>query len=221
MIFAWHSTTGLVKDDCVNTSFYMKGNGDVALTTADQQYITDQWATMLINSLSATLNGHTTAKWYNMNDPEPRVPINTLTSASDIFTRATDSLPREVSLCLTWTADAASGVRASRLRGRSYIPPMGLANANSATGRPLDAGITTFSGRAHTFLANLYARDTSNRIRMVVYSRGLGSRKPDGTYRPNWDPFVSPVTGGWVDNEWDTQRSRGLEETAKTLFTLT
>jgi len=42
---------------------------------------------------------------------------------------------------------------------------------------------------------------------------------PDTEGPPNLPAAYSPVQSGWVDNAWDTQRRRGLEATARTVFT--
>jgi hypothetical protein len=127
------------------------------------------------------------------------------------------ALPREVALCGSFHGDL-SGVAEegagdtrprARRRGRIYVGPLNVAATDStngsANGGALPSGF--FIGR----LAAAFAEFTAAAIedeggRWVVASRA--------------DNAVYPVTAGWVDNEFDTQRRRGLDPSARTPITL-
>lgn len=113
---------------------------------------------------------------------------------SDRFTLNTGAAPvsgspREVALCLSFYA----GQNSARHRGRIYLPAfelgaLGLRPTNAQMDKVLNLG-DQFSG--------LGGAD----VDWIVKSRKAGG---GGT-----------VTNTWVDDEWDTQRRRGLRSTTR------
>lgn len=94
--------------------------------------------------------------------------------------------PREVALCLSFYA----GRNTPRTRGRIYLPPQLMAT-NALGLRPDAARIDKAIALAHAFSA-------------------LGGADIDwGVYSQTTKQF-NRVTNVWVDDEWDTVRSRGL-----------
>lgn len=135
-------------------------------------------------------------------------------------------LPREVALCLSYHGDltnaqeeapddsdldAAPERPASRRRGRIYIGPLSQAALTAGTdSRPGNAVIQAIA-RMGEYLLTAPAL-VAEGVEWCVLSQ------PN---RPGEDPGPSTlytVTGVWVDNEWDTQRRRGLRRTTRTTF---
>jgi hypothetical protein len=151
----------------------------------------------LFSSLVAQ-NGHR-IKIYDRSDPPPRVPRRDFTFN---FTAAMTAspLPTEVSKCLSFQGVPESGVSQARKRGRIYLGPLGGAWVTTQ-GRAAGANITTMVNAADVLLA---ASDASANWTWTVYSATTG------------DSF--PVSNGWVDDEFDTQRRRGRPATTRTTF---
>lgn len=129
-------------------------------------------------------------------------------SASD------NDLPREVALCLSLHGDLAGIAEdvpggpagpagdthpRARVRGRLFIGPWNL-----------DAGGLRPGASVRTLLQNIgTALIANNGHSTAEYLPAIYSRKNRATV---------PMTGGWVDDEWDIQRRRGTQRTTRTLF---
>lgn len=140
-------------------------------------------------------------KAYDLSDPQPRVPV--LDVAIDIGdNQTTQDLPHEVALCLSFQGDRESGVNQARRRGRIYLGPLTLGaktNGSNEVPRPKAAFLTAVQ-RAAGELVN----KNDGTANWVVWSRKGGT--------------FAKVTGGWVDNEFDTQRRRGARATDRSWF---
>lgn len=121
-------------------------------------------------------------------DREPIISNLTLPGQSE-----TATLPFEVALVVSWR----TAVKAQWGRGRNYIGPL----ANSAVGPMTEASGPVPHPDFVTTLAQA-ARGLINESEVGLAI--LGKTGPN------------IVTGGYVDNAWDTQRRRGLEATART-----
>jgi hypothetical protein len=128
----------------------------------------------------------TRVRIYDMADPKPR-PV--LAESQSSIVGGSDSGPQEVALCLSFY----SGRNLPRRRGRLYFGPY---FSGGMAGRPSSSQQTALLNIA-TDLAALGGAD----VAWVIYS------PTDNQYRG--------VTNAWVDNAWDTQRSRGLAPTAR------
>jgi len=104
--------------------------------------------------------------------------------------------PREVALCLSYY----SGQNRPRRRGRLYLPVVATGLGGAMALRP------TAANRAKVLsFGSLLADAGGADIDWVVWSR--------------MDQVARPVSNSWVDDEWDTVRSRGLRPTTRTLAT--
>lgn len=137
-------------------------------------------------------------KSYDMNDPEPRAPI--LSASSTISPDNTNTLPAEVALVLSFQAVRVSGSPQARRRGRVYLPFL-KSSQNGLDGRPSGTLVAALASAGDVLVTSSKASVT---WKWTVYS-------------PT-DNVSRPVTDGWVDNEWDTQRRRGRVRTSRTLF---
>lgn len=104
---------------------------------------------------------------------------------------------REVALCLSYYADN----NVPRRRGRLYIPAMFLATGTLPV-RPTQAHRDSL-GQFVTMFKNLGGVDTD----WVVWSRA--------------DHQAHTITNWFADDEWDSQRRRGLRPTTRSVGTLT
>jgi hypothetical protein len=120
---------------------------------------------------------------YDAQGTQPVYPLGTAKTQAGIV--GTSASPREVALCLSYYSQQ----NIPRRRGRLYIPAA-LASGGSVSRRPTDANLSNV-GAVAGILANLGGVD----VDWVVYSRAN-----DEAY---------PVSNWWVDDEWDTVRSRG------------
>lgn len=146
-----------------------------------------------------SLTGKWTLKAYNLEDDKPRAPVQTWTGDEEFGQSAI--LPTEVALVQSFQAAQESGLTQARRRNRVYLGPFKAA-ANNGNGRPDDDLVASmlFAGKQL-----LIAADTSIRWSWHVYSPTQNAHYP--------------VSNGWVDNAWDTQRRRGLIYTQRGSFT--
>lgn len=92
-----------------------------------------------------------------------------------------------------------SGSVQARRRGRIYIGP--LKTTTSTNGRPNSTAITTLATASSALGIDLNAvADTT----WCVWSPTSGT--------------AVPITDGWVDNAFDTQRRRGWDPTSRTTY---
>jgi hypothetical protein len=131
-------------------------------------------------------------KIYNAEKAPPSYP---LAEASNGTGYHVTTVPREVALCLSYY----STFNRPGYRGRVYIP---AEFAGGAMGlRPTSTQMNNVLG-----WTNALGKSLPPGHNMVVYSRKAGA-----SYG---------VSNTWVDDEWDTVRSRGLKATTRVLSTL-
>lgn len=139
---------------------------------------------------------------YDLAEAEPRQP--TMYDAA-VTPGATVALPTEVACCVSYYAER----NIPGQRGRVYIGPLSTeTGVDTDLGRglrPADAFVNTLNAAAGRLAA--YNIVGANLVDWVVYSRRAGDA---GGARP--------ITGGWVDNAYDTQRRRGTAPTTRALF---
>jgi len=147
---------------------------------------------------------------YNMDDPKPRAPISASPFA---FAGAPvgDPLPGEVACCLSFQALPASGTIQARRRGRIFIGRLGKDTAGG--GRPTAALIGSMVQSGIRLLG-----DSSANVNWswIVLSEAHTASAKDP--RPSYGRTFNPVSNGWVDNAFDTQRRRGLAPTSRTVY---
>jgi len=97
----------------------------------------------------------------------------------------------DLALCVNFNAEYLSGQPSARRRGRVFLGPFASDMLDSATGRPKAARLSTFQGVWDTFLT---ASQAASGWEWAVHS-------------PT-DNLTRPVVAGWLDDTWDTMRSR-------------
>lgn len=136
---------------------------------------------------------------YDMAEPVPRQIQGEFTHVAPT-TGSSVGGPREVALCLSYYSDR----NLPRKRGRIYVGPW--SNGNMVERPP--AGAIANLTSLKTSLANLGGVD----VQWCIYSptRSL----------PGQTPVFEQVKAGWVDDEWDTVRSRGLRAIGRNPWTM-
>lgn len=207
------SDTGL-PEDVVCNNLYFKGpndgtGGDIDLI---HPLIEDFWTTIPTGGtarpdsyLSAALGTTVTVKYYNLDDPTPRAPIDERTFT--ITPDAEANLPTEVATVLSFSGTPLSGTPMARRRGRNFIGP-------------LSDDVVTLDG-ARVVATEVFCEDLgfaaidlvndsqADGVDWVVYSPTTRGASPDSI-----DGAVD-VRLGWVDNAFDTMRSRGTIATQR------
>jgi len=150
--------------------------------------------------LGLAQNAHV-VKYYNAVTSVPNYPLFTNTFNLTVAPGAID-MPLEVSLCISYANDSDTTVSAKRRRGRIYLS--GFSEASNTAGRPISAVLTGLSDayRDYVEAANLLSGVTA-----CVWSRANGA--------------LYPIERVWVDNEWDTMRSRGGKSTLRETLLIT
>lgn len=207
-----NSSTGLAEDRCENT-FFVSGTDSVAtMATAWFGYLVNFYNTVhtpgttalagfMSGDLSRTADKHT-MKFYDMADPVPRAPISTVTWQLGALVGTAVNMPKEVAVCLSYKGTYASGIPQARQRGRIYHGPL---NTN------VILGASTVNPTVDTsYIAALRGAG--------IYLVGVGTSGSKWCVHSVRGGFDSYITGGWVDNAFDTQRRRGLTATSRTTW---
>jgi len=113
-------------------------------------------------------------------------------------------LPFEVAVCLSYNS-LVPGVPRGRSRGRIYIGPLNYGAGTITTSSSVPpTPATSFMDCLAEAASTLHGALSSYGIDWGVYSRV--------------DEVLYPITGGYIDNEFDTQRRRQVDATARTTW---
>lgn len=175
---------------------------DVAVTTfhldtdagTDYESLADDVGPLFASTIGPMQGGVTRyrTKIYDLADAEPRLPRADV--VFDAAFGASENGPREVALCLSYYA----GRNLPRLRGRMYIGPV-----------------------ARSVMAERPSETTRQRLADLAEGlSGLGGPNVQWVqYSPTTQDFTN-VSDYFIDDEWDTMRSRGLRSTTRTTGTV-
>lgn len=203
--------TNLPEDVSTNTFHFVTNDSNppatdaAAITTALNGFYQDHGVSGASGPYSPVIatSGHT-AVFYNLDDPEPRVPIYTGTMTAPPRNSTQNGLPEECAAVLSFQANPQSGVNQARRRGRIYLGPLsqsvnspGASNAFSAVG-------TVFRNAVIGAAVEWLLENGVETWKWAVYS-------------PTADTAVL-VTNGWMDVSWDTQRRRGGRVTGRQVW---
>lgn len=143
-----------------------------------------------------------TIKWYDLSEPQPRVPY--ITSLPINVTPQASVIPQEVSLVASFQANPISGIPQSRRRGRVYLGGLGTGWMDaSGSGQPPRFNSTAIASVATAF-DNFRTAVAGTSARWAVWS--------------TVDQAAYLVDNGWVENDPDTQRRRGARATVRTTW---
>lgn len=144
-------------------------------------------------------------KWFNMADPQPRVPTIVPLGWSPTGSAGSTDVPTEVSAVLSFQGAAISGQPQARRRGRIYLGGLGPTALSTST-------VAGFPLISNALLAAVSSAATA--LRAAAFTDG-----DDWSVWSQTDSQAVTITNGWVDNSPDTQRRRGVLRTARTLWT--
>jgi hypothetical protein len=152
------------------------------------------------------VNGTGVVKLYNMAEPEPgRLPYHVTPFT---FTPVNSHFPAEVALCLSFRASPEVGANPRRRRGRIFLGPMA---ANSA------------DILSHDLRPKAATRGTIGAAALVM-GLGVSGAARHAIYSPTTDVTASledsfhDVEDYWIDDSFDTVRSRGARPTTRDTF---
>ena len=140
---------------------------------------------------SAIINADFDIRVYALGDAAPRYPkirTRTLTALS------ANALPSEVCVCLSLVAQQNQ----PRNRGRIFIGPLSNSVMTVVNGRP-----TVTDAYRTGLLGSLIRLKDKPSFEWCVYSKA--------------DNAMKVISGGWVDNAFDTQRRRGEKANLRTV----
>jgi hypothetical protein len=159
---------------------------------SDAQALANALSTNILAQAENVGHPHT-IKIYDAATPPPSYPLATVTVAG---TPPTSGVPREVAICCSYYTT----YNRPRYRGRLYLPA------------------TWFSAVANV-------RPTQAIIDRILtwFKAVFGAGLPPATNLVVWSRVEKKSMGGvnhlWVDDEYDTQRSRGLTALTRTTST--
>lgn len=189
-------TSGIAKDASVNVWHY-----GIVTPGAEGATVLGIWQTFMrtfVNLFPSTVaqTGHT-LRLYDLADPEPRAPYYT-GSWSFATAPSGTSAPPECAMVVSFQGERISGQDQKRRRGRMYMGPLDA----STVGSGLFSGgdVSSVATNVKSLCDDL---ETAN-ITFGVYSRV--------------DNLLVTVANGWVDNNVDIQRRRGLAATSRTTW---
>jgi hypothetical protein len=153
--------------------------------------------------LSSALSGNFTIKVYDWSDPLPRVPKSQTTY---VLTKGTAMMPSEVALCLSYKGAVSSGAVAARRRGRVFLGPLstGAGTGGTSDFRPIETAATQILDAA-----KVMATGSGGAFRLAIYSPT--TKAQGGSDDASWND----ATSFWIDNAFDTIRSRGASPTLR------
>jgi hypothetical protein len=180
--------------DYMTNTIHMEHVGGIALDT-DLDGVCDDLVDLYQYQIGGTPH-EVRCKAYDMSAP-PNYPLaNVVKSAGTPYT---SSLPREIAICLSFARNKSN----PRERGRIYIP--------ACFGAVAGLGIAQRPG-------------STARTNVLKYYSEANHSFPDiggidwkfGVWSPTNNAFYQ-TTQAWVDDEYDTVRSRGLRPEARTV----
>lgn len=210
-------TSGLPEDVVVNNWVFVgEGPTDHTLAAGWLGALYDAIGPSLSGKLSRTA-GVVTHQVYDLSRARPNPPIATYTDTLPAKSTNYVDEPLEVALVGSFQAAPLAGQVQARRRGRVYFGPFCTdpsSTDNSGPGSALCTLIANAMGAMHT------SSEASSLCRWAQWSptNAGGWMIPGQSGPPNLDAGVSPIANGWVDNDWDTQRRRGPEATARYTF---
>lgn len=203
--------TGLPADATVNVwHFLVTGAISDAIVTEVNTALTAFYGALLGLYPNTIFLSPRTVKYYDLSHPEPRAPVSTRGQAW--APTGSIALPEECSVCLSFSADVASGQNRARQRGRVYLGPLSSNCAAVVSSRVVVASSvqTQIASAAQTLLNSSLAATT---WKWAIYSPTSAAA---GGSEESW---VVPVAHGWVDDAFDTQRRRGTAPRSRVTFT--
>jgi hypothetical protein len=192
------AVNGVSKDSCVNVLHFktVSRAGEIEEIVASVQAYYD----MLSSKIGASISRETSSvRCYALSDPKPREPL--VTASLGMTQPGNSELPREVGLVTSWQATEVSGSLSRRFKGRTFVGPL--------------SGDATLDG-------DNMSRPTTGTVAKLVQAANVLLARNDANQEFSiysvTDQVARKVTSGYVDNAWDTVRSRGQRDTIRSRF---
>lgn len=203
---------GLVRDQCVNTWHFQIDEVDPIAECGDIAVALQAFYTNIDGAMSPVLTGDGTMRFYDLAAPVPRVPL--VTASLGLVTSASNPLPSECAVALSYHGTFVSGSPVARRRGRIFLGPWSVdALADGISdGAVATATLNAIAGAANT----LSGAGVSEGWSWAVFSPTTAGPQPWSTGELLGATLT--VTNGWVDNAFDTIRSRGGAATDRVTF---
>jgi hypothetical protein len=199
MVVFENAETALPEDRFINTFHFLtmqEHEPSSPLIAARLVAFYNNGPNQIISSKVDRGNNKAQVRTYNLSDAMPREPIVTPWTLAPAPSPS-GALPNEVAVCVSFYADR----NLPRNRGRVFIGPLDRVVMESGSG---DMRV---SSSYRTTLANAVEQlDSTVNVTWCVYSERDGQAKP--------------VTHGWIDNAFDTQRRRGKDPDSRLSFDL-
>lgn len=215
--------SGLPADAVQNTfAWHALGAVDLATAASEINARLDAFYTAISQYISSQYNPSAlVVKHYDMSESRPRFPFSESTVDAGAGQTASNDLPAEVALCVSYEGPRQSGLNQRRRRGRIFIGPLQEGSGDYAL-----AGATIQDVVADAAEANLLGSSGGPYLlKWAVYSRlqhfgipvggSIGELDEDSPER--LPVSFTDVSKMWVDNAWDTQRRRGVKATNRTV----
>lgn len=139
-----------------------------------------------------------TVRVYALGDAPPRLAAVRTIDFTGV-PAASNTFPRELAICMSFYSHR----NLPRRRGRIYIGPL-----------VIEAALTASNGH----LVSTAAVTAINESALRLASEGVGDKLDWSILSPTAQELY-PVTGGWVDNDFDIQRRRGIVATTRAGWT--
>jgi hypothetical protein len=223
----FQGSSGVPKDEFINTfHFAVDAVADLPVQTA--KAAAERIANFYIGgqvgvNLASLINRTVLIKCYDedaVRGPGATRPILYEGEFNLPAANSAQDLPTEVALALSYY----SVRNAAGSRGRIYIGPLNMFVYQDTTDGPRPAGaFLTDLAISATALADPNSPTIPNVVADLLpagVATGVGGQTPFWCVRTTGVKKAGPVlykviTGGWIDNEWDTQRRRRLAATAR------
>lgn len=144
---------------------------------------------------SAWLSGMWSMRFYDLSTAVPRIPV--IIPGTTFVPDPLPPYPSEVALALSIVAQRNQ----PRMRGRLFLGPFKQGAGTSTPPRPGATLIADVSANAAQLLNN---SQSSTEWDWCVLSQA--------------DADLKVITGGWVDDAWDTIRSRGVASSSRDTY---
>jgi hypothetical protein len=208
-------------DAITNTWYFQGANTGDSLGPEIKSQLQAFYTSLGMTSLFPIELGPTaTLKCYDLDDAEPRNVVHQDTIA--LTASGSAGLPHECAVVLSFVATVPSGESAARRRGRIFLGPLSRDTVQIVSGIPT----VEFDTRTAIVAAASDLQDAGDNVcQWVIYSpthhqgRGVTPKGSPATPPHSLADSVYNVTAGWVDNAFDTMRSRGVKATSRLTWT--
>lgn len=191
--------SGLPEDVATNTWWFSHPTDDMAtMEPAITAALEDFYQVIDLYLAHYIDDGACIVRHYDWADPEPRVPITSGLALSIATTQ--DALPGEVSTVLSFRAALPS---TPRRRGRVFLGPLRTTVLSQSVSNPVRVNPTYITAVGNAVAALQTGLDAAG-ITHMVYSKTAAQATGVALY--------------WMNNEFDTQRRRGVVESSRTAW---